>query len=73
MFDTAMKSTSASNTSFSRTLDNLAKNITGPNNTNKTADSTIVGSGTIADDRPATDMYGNPIIYLPDGTEQRTT
>tara|TARA_B100000941_G_scaffold290924_1_gene276148 strand:+ start:21460 stop:22362 length:903 start_codon:yes stop_codon:yes gene_type:complete len=73
MFDTAMKSTSASNTSFSRTLDNLAKTITGPNNTNKTADSTIVGSGTIADDRPSTDMYGNPIIYLPDGTEQRTT
>lgn len=63
MFDTAMKSTSASNNSFSRTLDNLAKTITGPNNTNKEADSTIVGSGTISNSQPQTNALGQPLYY----------
>ena len=62
MFDTAMKSTAESNKSFSNTLDNLAKTITGPNNTNKEPDSTIVGSGTI-NSQPQTNALGQPLYY----------
>tara|TARA_B100000614_G_scaffold257614_1_gene278189 strand:- start:121 stop:1023 length:903 start_codon:yes stop_codon:yes gene_type:complete len=62
MFDTAMKSTTASNQSFTNSLDNLAKGITGDFNTNKTPDSTIVGSGTI-NNQPQTNYLGQPLYY----------
>ena len=62
MFDTAMKSATASNKSFSNSLDDLAKGITGNFNTNKNPDSTIVGSGTI-NNQPQTNYLGQPLYY----------